>query len=154
LQLAKPTLLVGQSSSITGCPAVPQGYEPCVDTSDRALEPTIARSYKAPTSGGSTGRPKLIVSNRPATAEVLAITTSLFRIRPDDVILSTGPLYHNAVFSAALASIGLGCRVVVMNRFDASTALALIDCHRVSWMYAVPTMMHRIWRLPEEERSS
>ena len=29
----------------------------------------------------------------------------------------------------------------------------LIERHRVDWMYAVPTMMHRIWRLPEAERT-
>ena len=34
-----------------------------------------------------------------------------------------------------------------------STALALVEQHRVDWMYAVPTMMHRIWRLPEDERA-
>jgi bile acid-coenzyme A ligase len=40
-----------------------------------------------------------------------------------------------------------------MPRFDALTALLLIERHRVDWMYAVPTMMHRIWRLPEAERT-
>lgn len=40
-----------------------------------------------------------------------------------------------------------------MPRFDAATALALVAEHRVDWMYAVPTMMHRIWRLPESERT-
>src|SRR6186997_2354480 len=36
---------------------------------------------------------------------------------------------------------------------DAVRALGLIERHRVDWMYAVPTMMHRIWRLPEAERT-
>jgi bile acid-coenzyme A ligase len=45
-----------------------------------------------------------------------------------------------------------GNHLVVMPRFDAATALALVQQHRVDWMYAVPTMMHRIWRLPESER--
>jgi len=40
-----------------------------------------------------------------------------------------------------------------MPRFDGARALALIERHRVDWMYAVPTMMHRIWRLPEGERT-
>jgi bile acid-coenzyme A ligase len=39
-----------------------------------------------------------------------------------------------------------------MTRFDASLALALIEQHRVDWVLFVPTMMQRIWRLPEEER--
>jgi bile acid-coenzyme A ligase len=45
-----------------------------------------------------------------------------------------------------------GNHVVVMERFDAATALALVERHRVDWMYAVPTMMHRIWRLPAQDR--
>jgi bile acid-coenzyme A ligase len=40
-----------------------------------------------------------------------------------------------------------------MPRFDAEAALALVARHRVDWMYAVPTMMHRIRRLPDEERA-
>jgi acyl-coenzyme A synthetase/AMP-(fatty) acid ligase len=45
-----------------------------------------------------------------------------------------------------------GNHLVVMPRFDAGEALTLIEQYRVDWMYAVPTMMHRIWRLPEAER--
>jgi len=30
--------------------------------------------------------------------------------------------------------------------------LALIEQHRVDWMYAVPTMMQRIWKLPDADR--
>jgi bile acid-coenzyme A ligase len=40
-----------------------------------------------------------------------------------------------------------------MERFDAARALALSERHRVDWMYAVPTTMHRIWRLPTAERT-
>jgi bile acid-coenzyme A ligase len=39
-----------------------------------------------------------------------------------------------------------------MTRFDAQRALALIEQHRVDWVLFVPTMMQRIWRLPEAER--
>jgi bile acid-coenzyme A ligase len=46
----------------------------------------------------------------------------------------------------------VGAHVVLMERFEASRALGLIERHRVSWMYAVPTMMSRILKLPEAER--
>ena len=39
-----------------------------------------------------------------------------------------------------------------MRRFDASRCLELIERHRVRQVLFVPTMMHRIWRLPAEER--
>jgi bile acid-coenzyme A ligase len=68
------------------------------------------------------------------------------------VHLVTGPLYHNGPFMTSLLALLKGNQVVVMPRFDAVGALTFVDQHRVDWMYAVPTMMHRIWRLPERRR--
>jgi bile acid-coenzyme A ligase len=45
-----------------------------------------------------------------------------------------------------------GNHIVVMPRFDASETLRLVETHRIDWLYLVPTMMQRIWRLPEAER--
>ena len=45
-----------------------------------------------------------------------------------------------------------GSHVVVLPRFDAGATLAAIDRYRADTVYLVPTMMKRIWRLPEEER--
>jgi bile acid-coenzyme A ligase len=39
-----------------------------------------------------------------------------------------------------------------MSRFDPKQALQLIEAHRVQWVNLVPTMLHRIWRLPEDVR--
>jgi bile acid-coenzyme A ligase len=54
----------------------------------------------------------------------------------------------------SMAALFHGNHVVVMKRFDAAAARALIERHRVDWMYAVPTMMLRIWRLAEAERDA
>jgi len=112
----------------------------------------VGASFKAPTSGGSTGRPKLIVATQPATWEAIAGFAALLRVPQDGVHLVTGPLYHNGPFITSAFALLQGNHVVVMPRFDAAGALGLIEQHRVDWMYAVPTMMHRIWRLPEDER--
>ena len=45
-----------------------------------------------------------------------------------------------------------GCHVVLLERFDAEATLAAIAEHRADVVYLVPTMMKRIWRLPEETR--
>ena len=116
------------------------------------MPPLIGASFKAPTSGGSTGRPKLIVATQPATWESLEGFANLLRIPPDGVHLVTGPLYHNGPFVTSVLALLRGNHLVIMERFDATAALALTERHRVDWMYAVPTMMHRIWRLPERER--
>jgi bile acid-coenzyme A ligase len=43
---------------------------------------------------------------------------------------------------------------VLGGRFDPATTLALIERHRADILYVVPTMMLRIWRLPEDVRTS
>jgi bile acid-coenzyme A ligase len=68
-----------------------------------------------------------------------------------DVQLVPGPLYHNGPFSFSMFGLFAGGTLVVMERFDAAEALRLIEQHRVQWVFFVPTMMHRIWRLPDRE---
>ena len=153
IELASPSLVVGvDASEVPGRPTIPAGFEPERSPSSEPLPPLIAGSFKAPTSGGSTGRPKLIVATQAAAWEPLEAFATLLRIPRDGVHLVTGPLYHNGPFSTSLLALLAGNHLVVMPRFDAAGALALIAEHRVDWMYAVPTMMHRVWRLPETER--
>jgi len=149
LELAHPALTVGmEHDADTG--AALEGTHPAVgEVSDAPLGLHAAASWKAPTSGGSTGTPKLIIDGRPAVAETTARLAELLRIKPTDTVLITGPLYHNAVFMTMATALTTGARVVVMPRFDAALALELVERQRVSWMYAVPTMMHRILRLPD-----
>jgi bile acid-coenzyme A ligase len=153
VELADPSLLVGVDTAAAGRrPSVPAGFEPDPSLDDQPLEPRIAASLKAPTSGGSTGRPKLIVSGSPATHGDAIMPALFSRMVGDGVHLLTGPLHHNGPFHFGFAALLTGNHVIVMPRFDAEQALALIEQHSVDWMYAVPTMMHRIWRLPAEVR--
>ncbi|HCT76433.1 MAG TPA: acid--CoA ligase [Micromonosporaceae bacterium] len=148
VQLAKPALVVG--TKIDGWPWLPAGFEP--ETPDDPLAAPAASCWKAPTSGGSTGRPKLIVATQPAEADLITPFAGLLGISGDSTMLTTGPLHHNGPFMTSAAGLLAGAHVVVMPKFDAETALLLIDRQRADWMYAVPTMMHRIWRLPPPTR--
>jgi bile acid-coenzyme A ligase len=121
------------------------------DASDEPILPDrTAPSYKAPTSGGSTGRPKLIVSGQPGVTDPEG--TGGFNMEPDGVQLVPGPLYHNAPFMFSMSGLFKGQHLIVLPRFDASATLELIERHSVTWLLMVPTMMLRIWRLPEDER--
>jgi bile acid-coenzyme A ligase len=154
IDLANPSLVVGvDPSEAPGRTAVPAGFQPDPALPSDPLPAVVGASFKAPTSGGSTGRPKLIVGTQPAIWEAVAEFAALLRIPQDGVHLVTGPLYHNGPFTTSALALLKGNHIVVMPRFDAAHALALIEQHRVDWMYAVPTMMHRIWRLPAAERA-
>jgi bile acid-coenzyme A ligase len=59
---------------------------------------------------------------------------------------------HNAPYVLLIAGLLLGNHMVVMPRFAAVETLQLVERHAIDWLYLVPTMMLRIWRLPEHER--
>jgi acyl-CoA synthetase (AMP-forming)/AMP-acid ligase II len=68
------------------------------------------------------------------------------------VYLCPGPLYHAAPLAWSIGTIRNGGTVVVMERFDAATALSLIERYRVTEGQFVPTMFVRMLRLPQAER--
>ena len=153
IDLAEPSLVIGIDPEEAGDrPAVPAGHVPDPGVDDGPLEARIARSIKAPTSGGSTGRPKIIVSTQPATLFQATVHQYYTNMVPDGVQLVTGPQHHNGPFMYGFAGVLIGATIVIMERFDASRTLELIEEHRVDWVYAVPTMMSRILALPDEER--
>jgi bile acid-coenzyme A ligase len=102
------------------------------------------------TSGGSTGRPKLIVDTSPAECDPTVIENGM---RLDGTTLVPGPLYHAGPFITAWQTLFGGGTVILMARFDAEAALACIERYAVEWVLLVPTMMQRIWRLPEAVRN-
>src|SRR5262249_15255913 len=67
--------------------------------------------------------------------------------------LCPAPLYHAAPLGWSLGTQSLGGTVLVMERFDALDALALIERHRVTHAQFVPTMFVRMLKLTPEERS-
>ena len=151
VDLADPALVVGvDGGTVAGRPAVRAGFAPDPALSDEALPERVAAAWKAPTSGGSTGRPKLIVSG--AAAEVDLEAPMQLRVQHDGCMVIPGPLYHNGPFGGACAGLLRGNHVIVLPRFDALGTLDAVARHRADWLYLVPTMMLRIWRLPEAER--
>ena len=151
VELADPPIVVGVEPGSHGDrTCVPPGFEPPADLDDGSLPERTAAAYKAPTSGGSTGRPKIIVSGQRGVVDPEAPRP--FGASLDGVQLVPGPLYHNAPFMFSMNGLFTGNHLVVMTRFDASLTLELVERHRVDWMLLVPTMMHRIWRLPDDEK--
>jgi bile acid-coenzyme A ligase len=149
IDLGEPALVVGVApDAARGRPSVPAGFDPGPDAPDAPVPALVGPSFKAMASGGSTGRPKLIVASVPSEfdPEVPAV-----QMEPGDVQLVPGPLYHNGPFSFSMFGLFVGSTLVVMPRFDAAEALRLIERHRVTWAFLVPTMMHRIWNLPDRE---
>jgi bile acid-coenzyme A ligase len=152
LDLAEPSLVIGVTPELAGGRrTLPAGYGPDPSLSDAPLPDATSPAWKAPTSGGSTGRPKLIVSGDPALYDEDA--PPLFG-QTDGCMVIPAPLYHNGPIVWSCSAWLAGSHVVVLPRFDAEATLAAIDRFRADTVYLVPTMMKRIWRLPEEVRDA
>lgn len=152
VELAAPAVLIRGGDGPAGVARLAPDDD---DDSDAALPPGLAAAHwKAVTSGGSTGRPKLIVDHAPARfGERLEGLLQLVRMPRGGVILNPGPLYHNAPFLFTSLALLAGSRVIGMSRFDPEEALRLIERERIEWVCMVPTMMQRIWSLPDEVRA-
>lgn len=150
LDILKPSLVVGGQPDWNAPNSLPVDFEP-EGFSDEPVDNPVARYWKAMTSGGSTGRPKVILDHQPAVVET-SVDQRLGIVR-DVSLLNPGPLYHNAPFIISHTALFAGGRLTGMVKFDAEETLRLIAENSVQWVNFVPTMMHRIWALPDEVRN-
>ena len=146
LDLAAAPILVTDRLAANARPSFSLEALLALGESDAPLPDVTAPVFKAATSGGSTGRPKLIMSGSPGVASAAGGWT--YKIGPGDVCVMPGPLYHNAPFTCSSNALTQGASVVLLPRFDAEETLKAVDRHKATWLYLVPTMMSRIWKLP------
>jgi bile acid-coenzyme A ligase len=152
IELAKPKLIVGvQREEWRGWQTLPHdwlGQTPVAELADET-----APYWKAMTSGGSTGRPKLIVSRTPGVVDLDVANPLMSMGNGSACSMIPGPLYHNGPFLTAMMSLNQGRRTVGLKRFDPEEMLRLIEQHQADWLYQVPTMMSRVWALPADVRA-
>jgi bile acid-coenzyme A ligase len=146
MDIVRPRLFIGAAPP-PGVAALAPGAAGPESYSADPLPEAVSPHWKAMTSGGSTGRPKVIVDAMPGRWDP---QEGFLRQEPGDVILNPGPLYHNAPFHCITMGLFVGGTIVEMGRFDPLRALELIEANGVNWVTMVPTMMHRIWRLGPE----
>ncbi|MEW6077261.1 MAG: AMP-binding protein [Thermodesulfobacteriota bacterium] len=60
------------------------------------------------------------------------------------------PLYHAGTAAGYAPCLLLGATAVLMRKFDPEKYLRMIEKERISWAFAVPTILQRILALPEE----
>lgn len=94
---------------------------------------------------GTTGRPKGAV-NTHANVIVQNVEhhVAAWGIGEDDVYLATTPLAHRAGVGRLINALGLGGTLVIMGRFDAAEALALVERERVTVAGFPPTVIRML----------
>ncbi|VVA99213.1 unnamed protein product [Arabis nemorensis] len=115
---------------------------------NHALVPSLSTYAWAPNdavvicfTSGTTGSPKGVT-----ISHLAFITQSLAKIAivgygEDDVYLHTSPLVHIGGLSSAMAMLMVGACHVLLPKFDAETALQVMEKNRVTCFIAVPAMM-------------
>lgn len=154
LEIARPAVVVGDEDLSARFGAEMVSVEHLAREGaayDGDLPVVLAPSLKAPTSGGSTGRPKIIMSGAPAVADDGSL--DLWQMRGDTVSLVSAPMHHNAPHMTMFQTLARGGHVVLMDRFDPEQVLATIEKHRATLLYVVPIMMHRMWNLPADVKA-
>lgn len=152
VELANARLIVGEENArVAGWNFLPAGAAPGAELSGDALPSKIPARWKIHTSGGSTGRPKLIVDRQAGEYDPSKPPGGQM---PGDTMINPGPLYHNAPFVTCFQCIFSGGHVVEMGGFDPLRTLQLIERYRINWVNLVPTMMNRIWKLPADQREA
>jgi len=115
---------------------------------DYLESPVMTMTYTS----GTTGRPTGIVRPPPPPATVAPPNpfAAFWGFVPGDVHLMCGPAYHTAPSAYALMHLVEGATVVVMERWDATEALRLVEAERVTTSQMVPAQFIRIleadWR--------
>ena len=147
LQLARPALVLAEWDEVVW-PAIQSRELSAAAAYPDGPLPDVPHPGKAIGSGGSTGHPKLIVDQ--SWNPVASIETGRrLGTRQGQTQLLAAPLYHNSPFLQSFTGLADDHTLVVMEKFDATRAAALIERHRVSYAYLPPILMRRLALLPD-----
>ncbi|WP_246195684.1 AMP-binding protein [Halopolyspora algeriensis] len=102
---------------------------------------------------GTTGSPKGARRPDPGGLSPAATVLSRMPLRSAERMLICAPLFHTWGFAGFQLGIVLGATLVLRRKFDPQQALAAIQRHRCTSVFAVPVMLRRITELPASVRS-
>src|SRR5947208_3611705 len=85
-----------------------------------------------------------------AVAVPLKYLLNLFSYRPDDIYITSGPLYHSGPSAFMGAGMLFGQTIIVQRKFDAEDWLRLVDKYKASSTFSAPALVRMICALPKE----
>jgi acyl-CoA synthetase (AMP-forming)/AMP-acid ligase II len=99
---------------------------------------------------GTTGKPKGAVRTGAPDPEVIGALFGLFGYRPDDIYITSGPLYHSGPSAFMAGGLAFGQTIIVQRKFDPEDWLRLVDKYKASSSFSAPALMRMVCALPAE----
>lgn len=165
LSNAEPTLTVATSDYAERLRAI-GGAGPVIDADGNAYAELLAsepladldRASEDDTAliiytSGTTGRPKGACLTQRGLAFNGMTMAVVQRFRPDDVYLSTTPLYHTASGTRVCSMLADGQTHVVLRSFSPESFFAAVAEHRVTISVLVPAQIRRLLNHPGFEEA-
>jgi acyl-CoA synthetase (AMP-forming)/AMP-acid ligase II len=101
---------------------------------------------------GTTGKPKGAY-RRAADPSTAAALIGLIGCAPDDIYLTSGPLYHSGPLAFMGVGLLLGQTIVVQRKFEPEDWLRLVDKYRVSSTFSAPPLVRLVCAQPAEVKA-
>jgi fatty-acyl-CoA synthase/long-chain acyl-CoA synthetase len=102
---------------------------------------------------GTTGKPKGALRNTGNDPQQLGALLQQIGYAPDDIYLTTGPLYHSGPGGFMGIALAMGQTIVLQRKFDPEDWLRLLETYDASSTFAAPTPIRMICNLPEEVKA-
>ena len=99
---------------------------------------------------GTTGKPKGAFRRTAADPRAGAALMQHIGYRPDDIYLTTGPLYQSGPGGFMASVIAMGHTVVLQRKFDPQDWLRLLETYRATSTFSAPTPIRMICNLRDE----
>jgi long-chain acyl-CoA synthetase len=101
---------------------------------------------------GTTGKPKGAYRNMTDQSTAIALI-GLIGYTPDDVYLTSGPLYHSGPSAFMGVGLALGQTIILQRKFDPEDWLRLVDKYAVSSTFSAPPLIRLVCALPADVKA-
>jgi acyl-CoA synthetase (AMP-forming)/AMP-acid ligase II len=101
---------------------------------------------------GTTGKPKGAYRKMTDQSTTVALI-GLIGYTPDDIYLTSGPLYHSGPLAFMSAGLMLGQTVIIQRRAEPEDWLRLVDKYRVTSTFSAPPLIRLVCALPTEVKA-
>jgi acyl-CoA synthetase (AMP-forming)/AMP-acid ligase II len=101
---------------------------------------------------GTTGKPKGAVRHTTDQTTGLGLIT-LLGYRPDDIYLTSGPLYHSGPMAFLGVGLLFGQTLIVQRKFDAEDWLRLLDKYKATSTFSAPALIRMVCALPDDVKA-